>query len=88
MEKIIQAFISILFLGFGKYLKGYKTIIVNVLLGLIAAAEFASDKVHLLFCDTFKVGCESTFWATLATITILLNAALRTVTDTALTKSE
>lgn len=87
MEKIITALINILFLGFGKYLTGYKTIIVNVLLGLIAVAEFLTDKVHTLFCDTFNVGCESTFWATIATIAVLLNTALRTVTNTAVGKS-
>lgn len=82
MQKIIESIINILFLGFGSKLKGFRSIIFNGLIAAIALAEFLTDKVHTIMCDNFSIGCESTFWATLASVTAILNAALRYVTDT------
>lgn len=82
MQKIIEAILNVIFLGFGHKLKGYKTIIFNGLTAVIMLIEFLTDKVHALLCDNFNTACESSFWATLLSISTIVNMALRYVTTT------
>lgn len=82
MQKIIEAILNVLFLGFGHKLKGYKTIIFNLLSAGIVLIEFLTEKVHTLLCDSFNTGCESKFWLTLASVNTIVNMMLRYVTTT------
>jgi len=77
---------------FGK-IKGYKTILVSILVTALGFWEFAISENGLLqyICDDFGVMCDyesSTFYGAIITIVGIINAALRMVTTTPIGASE
>lgn len=88
MQKIIEALINILFLGFGNKLKGYRTIILNVLLGAAMLIEWLSGSVHTFFCDSIQFQCEASFWAIIASVGTSVNIALRYLTNSEVGKTK
>ncbi len=85
LTKIIDMILQVVFLGFGNKLKGYRTIIVNVVAMATGAYEwFMGSGLLSYLCETFNVGCnatDSSFFGIIIVIYGALQTALRLVTD-------
>lgn len=75
LQKILEAIIQVLFLGFGDKIKGYRTVILNVG-GIVAGAYewFIGSGLLSFLCESFNVACNATDTAFFGVVVAVMSA--------------